>query len=160
MDAKKLKKIIARPLSDADISAELPAMLKREFTGDLPAVILYEKTPFNGHWAMLHKTVNKSGKPVIEFFDSYGMLPDQAIELMNLQDQPDIVKYLYDSGEKIEYNQYPFQKIGSGINTCGRHCMVRHRYKNMSIDEYHRRMKKVAKKTDLDFDQIVSILTE
>lgn len=159
MERKKLKQLIKKPLSDADISPTLPAILKREFTGKLPAVILYEATPYNGHWAMLHKTINDKGKPVIEFFDSYGMKPDEAIKVMNLKDQPDIARFLLDSGKNIVYNEFPFQKVGEGINTCGRHCLVRYKLRKYSIEEYHRRMKKLAKNTGFDYDEIVSILT-
>ena len=165
MSRKQLQREIARALSDAEVGREVPAMLKREFVENdarLPAVILYEKTPNNGHWAMLHNSVNEDGEPVIEFFDSYGMKPDQANKVMRLDDRPEILKYLlrhHDDGKLIVYNHFPFQKIGEGINTCGRHCMVRHRYADMSIEEYHRRLKRAAKKTGLDFDEIVTILT-
>lgn len=164
MKIEDLSREIARPLSDAEIiNWDIPAMLKSEFDGQLPAVILYEATPRNGHWSLIHKVKNKKGKPTIEFFDSYGMKPDQAIKIMQIDDTPDIILFLMQSiingKAKASFNDFPFQVRGGDINTCGRHCIVRYMFRHNTLEEYTRKMKNASKKTGLDYDEIVTYLT-
>ena len=135
MKIDEIENEIMRPLSDEDIKRlGIKAILKSEFNGSLPRVILYENTPRNGHWSLLHRTIDKNGNKVIEFFDSYGYLPDEVIKVMGIPDDNQIVKYLLkNEGKKVLSILKPEKNI--------------------------RRMKKVSKKSGLNFDEIVTILT-
>lgn len=152
-----MKKILNKPLSDQEIRKYgLPALLKSEFKGDLPVIILYEQTPRNGHWSLLHETVDNDGNSVVEFFDSYGMKPDDAIDVLRIIEDKTIVKFLLQNDKNIEYSPYQLQELKPGISTCGRHCILRYLMHHIPIDEYVDRLDAIAKKTGYNYDLIVS----
>ena len=75
------------PLSDDDIKKFIPNVIVyselKDFSpktlfSSLPIIILYETSPNNGHWTLLHETVEG-----IEFFDSYGGLPDEELKFIH-----------------------------------------------------------------------------
>lgn len=155
---KKIKKLISTPMSDSDIAPYLPAMLLREFEGKLPAIILYEFEPYSGHWSLLFETVDENNRPTTEFFDSYGLKPDQVLKVVKKDYNPKVVKWLLKNTKNVSYNNHKFQADGGAIQTCGRHCVNRYLYRNLSADEYHKRMKKVRDSTGLSYDEIVCYL--
>lgn len=93
-------------------------------------LIIYESIPQYGHWCALHRNKDKS----INFFDSYGFddfdtheltkTPNGKFKTENNMDFPYLLKLLYDSNRRIEYNDFQFQKHGPKINTCGRWCAL------------------------------------
>lgn len=125
-------------------------------------ILLYMAKPNYGHWCCVIKHHDN-----IEFFNPYGDgLPDD--ELSNIpahfrkisnQSYPHLTWLLYNSGQPIEYNDNKFQKHGSGIATCGRHCVVRVSMKNLNLNEYAKFMKKIKRDLDIDYDDIVTLLT-
>jgi len=155
---KKIKKLISTPMSDSDIAPYLPAMLLREFEGKLPAIILYEWEPYVGHWSLLFETVDDNGVPVIEFFDSYGFKPDEVLKAVNKKYNPKVVQWLLNNANSVAYNANKFQADGGQVQTCGRHCVNRYLFGDLSAEEYYRRMKKVKDKTGLSYDEIVCYL--
>ena len=155
---KKIKKLIRTPMSDSDIAPYLPAMLLREFDGKLPAIILYEFEPYSGHWSLLFNTTDENGHPTVEFFDSYGLLPDQVMKIVKKTHNPQVVSWLLKNAKNVAYNNHKYQADGGAIQTCGRHCVNRYIHRRYSADEYHRRMKKVRDATGLTYDEIVSYL--
>ena len=159
---EKIQKTIETPMSNNDINKYMKSMTYDQFFNSdnmqLPCIILYEMIPGLGHWSMLH-FINNNGKKCIEFFDSYGMTPDKALKIFdNKKYNPKVVKYLMNQNKEIEYSPYCFQAENDNIMTCGRHCIVRHIFKNYNCKQYYDAMKKTSQDTDLDFDQIVSII--
>jgi hypothetical protein len=145
------------PLSDADIKKYLPAELLRDWNGKLPCVVLYEKTPLNGHWSLILRTKNNNGKPCIEFFDSYGMKPDECLKIMNKEYKPKLVKWLLKNGGNISYNPIQYQKNGP-IATCGRHCIMRWMARHLSQEQYKKRIDKLINLTGLDYDELSTVI--
>lgn len=127
-------------------------------------IMLYMSKPNYGHWVCVIKHPDR-----IEFFDPYGgnNEPDQELNLINdnikkitNQDYPYLTKLLYESDYPIEYNNYKFQEHHRDIKTCGRHCIVRVMFKDLLLDEYHRFLLALHKKTKLSYDEIVTSLTQ
>lgn len=127
-------------------------------------VILYMTKQNYGHWVCLF--MRRDG--VIEFFDSYGncdgrrMVPDsefhyisKSFRQQSYQNYPYLTKLLYDSNYPVEYNHYNFQDEKKGVNTCGRHCVVRLLNKNLTLNQYINEFQK----SGISPDQLVLNLT-
>jgi hypothetical protein len=155
---KKIQKLISTPMSDSDIAPYLPAMLLREFTGKLPAIILYEFEPYSGHWSLLFNTIDEQGQKTCEFFDSYGLMPDQVLKVVHKEYNPHVVKWLLKNAKNIAYNDHKYQASGGDVQTCGRHCVNRYNYRHFSSDQYYSKMKNAKKVTGLSYDEIVCLL--
>lgn len=90
-------------------------------------IILYEERPYTGHWCV----INKNKKNEIEFFDSYGMKPDEYLYDLNdverekLKAKPYLSTLLLKSPYTLKYNEIPLQEKGGNINTCGRWALLR-----------------------------------
>lgn len=92
-------------------------------------VLLYQTKSKNyGHWVAVFK-VNKN---TVEFFDSYGIFPDDEIDFVpknfrrvNYKKFRHLDQLLLDSHYKIIYNEYKLQSDELGTNTCGRWVAVR-----------------------------------
>jgi hypothetical protein len=124
-------------------------------------VLLYELKEGSGHWICVFRTKGK--KPRIEFFDPYGIpIDDQLDYISNRFRQsnnmvfPYLSKLLYECPLPIEYNHYPFQEESPEISTCGRHCIVRLSFDNLSLTKYIKLFKNTK---DVTSDQIVTVLT-
>ncbi len=154
----KIEKTITTPMSNFEIEKYIPVMRYKDFKGKLPAVLLYEEKPGYGHWAMIHETVDDDGNDCYEFFDSYGMKPDRALKIMGTPYIPKVVKWLLDSGKNVTYNSDKLQGSGENIMTCGRHCIVRHMFKDYSSEKYSKALKKLSKKLSTTPDHIVSMI--
>lgn len=107
--------------------------------------LLYQQDRNYGHWVALFKREDRKGNVEIEVFNSYGQFPDDELfytakekrkELNH--DYPYLTRLLYKAPRNYDiiYNQYPFQKFGKGINTCGRHTVLRLLNKDKSLNEY------------------------
>ena len=104
----------------------------------LPLVILYTTAPNFGHWTLLHNVLDERGRPTIEFFDSYGMKPDDELRFISpeyrqetAQTKKELVRLLFGTGlSNISYNEYSFQAPthpdGTPVNTCGRWIILRY----------------------------------
>ena len=100
--------------------------------------ILYETKKNMGHWTCLYKF-----NDTIYFFDSYGnnidlqlnFIPKQINKSLG-QNHKNLIELLYKSPYKIEFNEYQLQKLGNGINTCGRWCLIRLQYPSISVKEF------------------------
>jgi hypothetical protein len=116
--------------------------------------LLYESRPHNGHWCSLLKTNDKQGE-VLEFFDPYGAgtlpnmidryagFPDSELKYIptefrseSNQDIPYLGHLLLNSDYYLSFNQYPFQKFGEHIKSCGRWCALRIIFKNLTLDQF------------------------
>jgi hypothetical protein len=135
---------------------------------DNSAVILYEKQPKNGHWVALIRNYNrKRNRPTIEFFDSYGMFPDDEKKyidngFLNQSDQKynKLSELLVKASDKydIEFNNYRLQKKTKDVSTCGRHVISRILLKDLDIDEYNKFMKSFKGYSPDDIATIISEL--
>lgn len=126
------------------------------------AIILFETKRNYGHWCCVFKV-----KPnEIEFFNPYGGYPDDSLDyiptefrLVSHQYYPHLSKLLYDSPYKLSYNEHQFQKHGTGIRTCGRHCAVRILLRNLSLEDYTNFLNYWCKKLGMDYDELVTYIT-
>lgn len=112
--------------------------------------LLYQQQKNHGHWVALFRRENRKGNVEIEFFDSYGIFPDEqlfwtdkTVRKQLHHDYPYLTKLLYKAPRNYDliYNEYPFQKFGKGVNTCGRWCVHRLQNKDKSLNEYVRMVK-------------------
>jgi hypothetical protein len=126
--------------------------------------ILYCTKPQEGHWTVLLRLPNND----IEFFDSYGS-DDVDSELSFIpmdyrkhsnQLHKTLSKLLKDSPYRIHYNDHPMQQFKRGINTCGRHCLVRCFNSDKNIDDYYKAVKYNARKDKISDDQLITNLTQ
>jgi hypothetical protein len=106
-------------------------------------VILYQRTDNNGHWACIFRT--KSDKNVLNFFDPYGIQMDEEIKKSEYQlsvHDGQIVPHLSDLISRSRYrviqNTHQYQQYKNNINDCGRHCIVRLIFRNLSPVEYYK----------------------
>lgn len=100
-------------------------------------ILLIETRQNYGHWVCFFEKENGN----IEYFDSYGYFPDDELEFINEKFRKEngewhseLLRKLYNSGRKIEYNDYRLQ--GPKTSTCGRWCALRINHKDMSIEEF------------------------
>lgn len=120
-------------------------------------VLLFENKLNVGHWVCLYKHNN-----TLYFFDSYGnnmkgvgdFVPKHIDKALK-QDFRDLVKLMYNSPYNVEYNHYSLQKDKFGVNTCGRWCIIRLKYIEMSIDDFNNAFKRKS----LPPDEIIVKLT-
>ena len=115
----------------------------------------------DGHWLGL---LRKGG--VLEFFDPYGGTHDPWYFDRTLSggasDGPTpspIAKALCTKlGVQPEFNKHRFQVLESGMNTCGRHCVVRLQKHQLSFPEYKNWMDAQCS-SDITPDDVVTQLT-
>ena len=114
-----------------------------------------------GHWICMIKKGDE-----INYFDPYGNKPDEDLKWLDDrkrdeldQETPKLTKLLKESGYKVFYNTYPFQKDGDNINTCGRWCALRLLYKDKTLKQFYDMIRKYMKEYKLNGDEVVSILT-
>jgi len=119
------------------------------------AFILYEWKKNYGHWCLLIR----SGK-LLEFFNPYGGMPDDELDNVKPElrkqlgeDKPYLSNLLRECPYEISYNEFQFQKLASGVKTCGRWCIMRAYFKDMDLYDFQRLF------YDMYGDEIVTYLT-
>jgi hypothetical protein len=129
---------------------------------DKCVVILYETKTNFGHWIC----VFENGEGDIEFFDSYGIFPDDENEFVPTDFKklhglyyPILSYFLYNSGKNIHFNEYFLQKHGKNINTCGRHVLTRLYFKKIPHRKYIKIFKDIIKYYGITPDDFVTIFT-
>jgi len=113
-------------------------------------ILLYQKSKTSGHWVCLIKRRNE-----IEFFDPYGVFPDEQFKYLQYKQPLYLTKLLLNSNCKIVYNNKKFQEKDKNVNTCGRHILLRLVASHLNLDEY----KKLFQNQKLDSDEIVTMMT-
>jgi hypothetical protein len=133
-------------------------------TPSMACIFLIRQAMDYGHWVLIWLKVDGKEKGLY-FYDSYGNEVDSKEYQKNVssdvlkaveQDEPYLLKELYDSGFRIYYNEYPHQKSKTNIATCGRHCIVRSAFLEMDTDDYN----DMITDGDLTPDEKVLIITE
>lgn len=121
-------------------------------------ILLYQTRQSYGHWCALFTTPRNT----IEFFDSYGTLPDDELllidpyfRLISNQNLPHLTALLYDSDMRIEYNNHELQGKGKDIATCGLWAVLRVLTKNMHIDSFNKLIKDLASDFNLSNDELI-----
>lgn len=128
-------------------------------------VILYINSDTNsGHWTLLTKYPDR-----ISFFDSYGGnedgKPDSEFKYIdkkyrfkyNYRGKPYLSSLLQDyarRGGTVEYNENQLQSLDEGTATCGRHCIIKTKLKNIPLKKYAALLRGAG-----DPDEVVTKLT-
>ncbi len=171
---QKINQLARQPLSSQAIIRAIPGasvMLYRDIAQlgqlpDLPLFLLYETSPKSGHWVVILDTINGRGLPVIEHFDSYGLMPDAELNFVppafrarSQQDHTHLLGLLLASGRPIVYNHIAFQQLGD-MATCGRWCILRQIRRDLPIEEFETLIGDLTRTLGLSADQLVVFLTE
>ncbi len=131
------------------------------FDNEGRSLMLYLVNNINsGHWVCMIKKNNH-----ILYFDPYGKRPDDIIDSLD-EDKKDeldmetkkLTHLLKNSGYIVDYNIFPYQKLGDNINTCGRHCAFRLLNRDLSDIQYNNLINKYTKKYNLNIDDTISLL--
>jgi hypothetical protein len=175
---EQLKEAKAYALSDSDLKQltgrtnvftyptlnnvrNIDEVLKHEKGGIGHAIILYltddEKT---GHWIAIIKRGN-----TIELFDPYGNSPSTLNKDLKGGFQTEQRGTLLEdlvrrSGYKLIHNSSKVQPVSPDIQTCGRHTAARVMFSHLSLPDYLRTIKSLAKEGGVTVDTFVTALTE
>lgn len=156
--------------SDADIQAWLPDAriisyneinsanhIDEVFDGHPVVAMLYLESDHFGHWTVL---INHG--QTIEFFDSYGGIPDDTLNYISERAKrsldemfPKLSQLLVDSPYKLQFNNVQLQADDPKIQTCGQHCIVRSIYKKLPVDSYIKHIIRPLTKKGLTPDEVV-----
>ena len=79
-------------------------------------ILLYETKKNFGHYTALLYDMNGD----LEFFDSYGLKPDEELNYATYDDTPYLSNLLKKYNKKYSVNTVKLQKFVRDINTCGR----------------------------------------
>lgn len=113
-----------------------------------------------GHWVLL---LHQGGKN-IEHFDSYGFGIDKELDIANRdllrygggnQLTPHLTALIQKDGYNVIENNHKLQILKDGINTCGRHCVVRYLMRDTPLNDYI----KMMTGNKINADEIVSYMT-
>jgi hypothetical protein len=128
-------------------------------------IILIEEKDNSGHWVCVLRY-----KKTIEFFNSYANFPSLELSMIspekNLelgQDKQYLNILLTKALGKFNviYNKVPFQKLQTGVNTCGKWVILRIlmlTHYNYTLAQFIEFMKNLKKNYKLDYDELVSLL--
>ena len=104
----------------------------KELMGQYGAVILLYETKRNfGHWVALIDYPNH-----IEFFDSYGLGPDEELNYAKYDDTPYLSQLISRSPKKVSYNKKRLQSVKEEVNTCGRWTALRVRMRDLNNNQF------------------------
>lgn len=102
-------------------------------------VLLYQTSKNYGHYVAVWQHNN-----IIFFFDSYGGIVDSQLNFVphDMKDELNsshnyLIRLMYNSGMKVQFNQYQLQSREPDVASCGRWTVNRLRFPEISIDEYH-----------------------
>lgn len=125
-------------------------------------VLLYQSSPSYGHWTVIIKNKSSHGRISYQFFDSYGIIPDDELKWHNMYTNlfsNRLSELLSTSKGSVYYNQYRYQGKPP-IATCGKHVIVRILHSNMTTEEYNKYIMYTCEKNKLSPDELVCIIIE
>ena len=103
------------------------------------AIVLYQLEQNVGHWV----AIIKQGSKHIEVFDPYALKIDEELQFSqyNLRRHngmrvPHLTHLLDNSPYTVSYNDVQLQQFKHHVNTCGRWCALRVRFRSDSLDEF------------------------
>jgi hypothetical protein len=101
-------------------------------------VILYQLESNSGHWISLIRKKN-----TLEFFDPYGMSIDEELKYskFNLRRHegvltPHLTHLIKKSNYRLTINSVKLQQFKEHVNTCGRFCALRIRFRDVSLKRF------------------------
>jgi hypothetical protein len=165
-----LKKLVKHSLSDGEIKrffnnkinvlkySELDNYTNvNQIMKEYGCIILFENNELNrGHWTLIHYVYRPNKKPFLNFFDSYGIIPEnqlnyipKSFKLLSEQQRGNLLDLLLNQPYQVRYSQYKLQKLGPNINTCGRWCCVRAYYRDLDENQFNDAFKMPYDKDDL-----------
>ena len=111
-------------------------------------IMLYPiDAPNNGHWVGMWKQGDR-----INYFDPYGKPPEEPKQWVSSdmnklmgQGRNLLTDMLKQSGYKVYWNTYPYQKMDEDVATCGRWVVARLVCKDMSADKFYKAVMKYGK---------------
>jgi len=128
------------------------------------AIMLYDVLgENNGHWiAILRKG------DTIEFFDTYASNPGKIGKSLGVdpkqdaqwgQDKDLLKDIVKRSGYKLIWNKKQIQPKSPGVNTCGRHAVLRLLFGKYTMPEYLKILKEIQIETGISADDLATHLT-
>jgi hypothetical protein len=154
----KIEKYKQYPLADSEIEKlsgykliTYPELYKYETlehllhmnNGSVIIMYLQNNAGTYGHYTVL----NKISPKVVEHFDPYGLFVDKQLKFSNnqvnekfKQDSTYLSYLLTNSPYTISYNHHKFQQMTPPTQTCGWHCCLRMRNKNLTLNQYKKMM--------------------
>ena len=96
-------------------------------------ILLFQNTRLTGHWCCLWKQSHNT----VAFFDPYAFAPDSQLDLATYVRVPYLTHLLDRSGYRVDANTYELQKFTAKVNTCGRWCGIRLRFRHLSHREFY-----------------------
>jgi hypothetical protein len=122
----------------------------------------YTPTKKFGHWCL----VFQQDHGIIEFFNPYGGYPDDSLNYISPKVQKEsnqfhttLSKLMLNSPYELSYNEFPFQKHGNEIKTCGRWCSVRLEFRAMDIYEFKKFIDNISTRLKISPDEFVTLMT-
>jgi len=132
------------------------------FKGDY-RIILIENSYNVGHWVVLARN------NALIFFDPYGKKTDSELKWISksqnedLQQYPNTIRDLMETSKiKKYYSKTKYQKVGNGINTCGRWASIAVLFlaiKGLTLIKMKQALDHIKKETHKPFDIIAVDLT-
>lgn len=118
------------------------------------AAILYPiDSDSSGHWVALLKHPDS-----IEVFDPYGVAVDSELKWNHTGLRNQILKHLL-QGHRVIHNNIKDQRLGSGINTCGRWTALRILLSELSLQDFNRWVAGSSAKDGISKDMFVTKIT-
>lgn len=107
-------------------------------------ICLFETEPRKGHWIAFFESCAKEGKNTWEWFDSYGLRPDDELafvtpEVEEETKQGNLISDLIARANKevrMIYNQAHLQSPKDNVDDCGRWCALRIRKRGFTLAEF------------------------
>jgi hypothetical protein len=120
-----------------------------------PLIILYETDEDLGHWIIIYYN-----KGYINFFDSYGISPDNQLKYTfydtnKITNLKNMLKTIYKN--KIRYNKFQYQNYNT--STCGYHVFLRFMLRDLSEKKYYDFIFNISKLLNRDMDETIYILS-
>jgi len=119
--------------------------------------VQHESGDVDGHYTAMIRHPDS-----IHFYDPYGFTPDMARRwsderlYVGSESLLKLMRKLYQKGEWVDYSHYPHQSKTPQISTCGRHCLTRCLFSNLTNDEYDTEIRRIAKHHHCsDLDELV-----
>lgn len=170
------RKLQSYALLGEDISNVFDGKVKLVSYSDLPkyrnidqlldpygrTIILYETNGIdNGHYTCVFR--NKKG---INYFDSYGLEIEEPLEYfgegvkeLTNSDDNFLNKLLYQDKHKVYYNNHRLQEFKKDISTCGRWCIIRMMFPEITEHDFYKMFDEASKESGYTKDEIVTKLT-
>lgn len=101
---------------------------------------VWHMNPTYGHWVVLVEN-----DEVIEYFDPYGLMPDEWLDQIeepfrsqSNQKYPRLTKLLvdYNGPKELTYNEFQFQKFDKETRDCGRWSALRGLLRELSLKQF------------------------